>query len=73
MVEGGEKIYSSFIDYKLVNQIVTYISPQIIGSTQAKYFVAGTGFNDLINNLKFTVNEVAQLDSDVKIVYEVIG
>lgn len=72
MIEGGERIYSSFIDTKLVNQIVTYISPQIIGSTAAKHFVAGDGFIDLQNNLKLKTVSVAQLDNDVKIVYEVI-
>jgi diaminohydroxyphosphoribosylaminopyrimidine deaminase/5-amino-6-(5-phosphoribosylamino)uracil reductase len=73
MVEGGEKIYSSLIDAKLVNQIVTYISPQIIGSTNAKHFIAGNGFGDLVQNLKCKIISSCQLGNDLKVVYEVIN
>lgn len=72
LVEGGEQIYSSFIDAKLVNQIVCYYSPQLIGSKQAKHFYAGTGFANLQDNLQLKVTEVAQLGNDVKIVSQVI-
>lgn len=68
LVEGGEQVYSSFIDSGYVNQLICYYSPQLIGSLQAKHFFSGIGFTDLQNNMKFVIREVKQLDNDVKIV-----
>lgn len=73
LIEGGEKIYSSFLDAKAVNQIVTYISPQLIGSTQAKHLFAGVGFNDLQTNLHCKFTSYQQLGTDIKLVSEVIA
>lgn len=72
LVEGGEKIYSSFLDNKLVNQIISYISPQLIGSKDAKHLFAGNGFATLADNLKLKFTEVKQLGNDVKLVAQVI-
>ena len=69
LVEGGEGIYASFIESGYVNQIVTYISPQLIGSKEAKHFFAGSGFPNLVNNLKLKTEEIAQLGNDIKIIY----
>ena len=68
LAEGGEQIYSSFIDSGYVDQLVCYYSPQLIGSTQAKHLFAGNGFADLQSNMKFKISEVKQLGNDVKIV-----
>lgn len=72
LIEGGEQIYSSFLDAKAVNQIVSYLSPQLIGSTSAKHLFAGNGFMDLQHNLKCNFTEVKTLGNDIKIVAEVI-
>jgi diaminohydroxyphosphoribosylaminopyrimidine deaminase/5-amino-6-(5-phosphoribosylamino)uracil reductase len=69
LVEGGEGVYASFIESGYINQIVSYISPQLIGSKEAKHFFAGSGFPDLIDNLKLKTEEVTQLINDIKIVY----
>lgn len=71
-IEGGEKIYADFLDQKLVNQIVHYISPQLIGSKEAKHFYAGNGYSNLQTNLKLRFIEHIQLGNDLKIVSEVI-
>lgn len=68
LVEGGEQVYSSFIDSGYVDQLVCYYSPQLIGSTQAKHLFAGNGFADLQSNMKFKISEVKQIANDVKIV-----
>lgn len=68
MVEGGEAIYASFIDVNKVNQLVCYISPQLIGSKNAKHLFAGHGFDDLTDNMKLTIREVKQLGQDIKII-----
>lgn len=72
LVEGGEQIYSSFLDAKCVNQLVTYFSPQLIGSTDAKHLFAGNGFDELQTNLKFKFIHLEKLGNDIKIVSEVV-
>ncbi len=67
-IEGGEKIFASFIEAKLINQLITYISPQLIGSRDAKHFFAGNGFSNLTDNLHLKIREIKQLGNDIKIV-----
>lgn len=70
MVEGGEAVYSSFLDVKAVNQLVIYYSPQLIGSREAKHFYTGSGFNDLQSNLKLELYNTENLDGNLKVVLE---
>ncbi len=72
LVEGGEQIYSSFLDVGAVNQLVCYYSPQLIGSKLAKHLFAGIGFGDLQSNLQFKISETKQLGNDIKIVSQII-
>lgn len=69
LLEGGERIYSSFLDAKAVNQLVCYYSPQVIGSLHAKHLFAGIGFANLESNLHFKLEEVRQIATDVKMVF----
>jgi len=73
LVEGGEQVYSSFLDAKAINQLVCYFSPQLIGSIHAKHLFAGVGFASLANNLKLRLSEVQQLGDNVKIVCNLNG
>lgn len=70
MVEGGEGIYSSFLDAKTVNQLVIYYSPQLIGSRDAKHFYSGLGFADLQSNLKLELESSENLDGNLKVVLQ---
>lgn len=70
MVEGGEGIYSSFLDAKTVNQLVIYYSPQLIGSRDAKHFYSGKGFADLQSNLKLELASSENLDGNLKVVLQ---
>jgi diaminohydroxyphosphoribosylaminopyrimidine deaminase/5-amino-6-(5-phosphoribosylamino)uracil reductase len=54
LVEGGKTLLSSFFDSKLVNEIVSYISPNIIANNSPKLSVnydrvAGIGQDILVN------------------------
>ena len=46
LVEGGAKVHGSFVDADLVDEVVVFIAPILIGGT-APAAVAGTGFADL--------------------------
>jgi diaminohydroxyphosphoribosylaminopyrimidine deaminase/5-amino-6-(5-phosphoribosylamino)uracil reductase len=44
LVEGGGILLGSLFDLKLVDKVIAYIAPMIIGGEEAKSPVAGEGF-----------------------------
>jgi len=47
LVEGGGELLGSFFDYQLVDKVVTFISPIIIGGHEAKAAVDGCGIDNI--------------------------
>ena len=47
LVEGGSKLLGSFFDYDLVDKVLTFISPIIVGGNQATPAVGGCGINNI--------------------------
>ncbi len=39
-VEGGQTVHASFLQTKYFNEIVTYISPKLIGGSKALLYLA---------------------------------
>ena len=68
LVEGGNKIISSFLDNGLINQLVMYISPILIGGKNAPTFFAGTGFAKLSEAIKLEFEPIEYLDDNIKLV-----
>jgi diaminohydroxyphosphoribosylaminopyrimidine deaminase / 5-amino-6-(5-phosphoribosylamino)uracil reductase len=68
LVEGGHTVHTSFIQAKLFNQVVLYISPLLIGGITAPQFFAGTGFVHLKDaiNLEYVSTEL--IDGNLKII-----
>ncbi|MCI0763265.1 bifunctional diaminohydroxyphosphoribosylaminopyrimidine deaminase/5-amino-6-(5-phosphoribosylamino)uracil reductase RibD [Bacillus sp. TL12] len=67
-VEGGQSIHASFLETKCFNEIVTYISPKLIGGKDAPTMFGGTGFNKLQDALSLQIQEMKQIGDDIKIV-----
>ena len=44
-VEGGQTVHASFLQTKYFNEIVTYISPKLIGGKNALLYLAAMVFN----------------------------
>ena len=68
LVEGGNKIISSFLDKGLINQLVLYMAPILIGGQGAPTFFAGAGFAKLSEALKLEFEPTEYLDGDIKLV-----
>ena len=51
LVEGGGKLLGSLFDHKLVDKVMAFISPIIIGGSQAKTAVAGDGVDNVVEAL----------------------
>ncbi|MDN6967345.1 bifunctional diaminohydroxyphosphoribosylaminopyrimidine deaminase/5-amino-6-(5-phosphoribosylamino)uracil reductase RibD [Oenococcus sp. UCMA 17063] len=63
LVEGGSKIQAAFVKQKLVDQLVVYLSPKIIGG-QGLPAVYGQGLSE---TLDFSKVKMVQLGNDLRI------
>lgn len=52
LVEGGGQLLGSFFDNKLVDKVIVFIAPIIIGGKHAKTAVAGQGVQNVAESLK---------------------
>ncbi len=67
-VEGGATVNDSFLTQKLVNQIVLYMAPILIGGSRAPTSFEGDGIASLQNALKVQFESVQQIGHDLKII-----
>ncbi|MGE1006578.1 bifunctional diaminohydroxyphosphoribosylaminopyrimidine deaminase/5-amino-6-(5-phosphoribosylamino)uracil reductase RibD [Bacillus anthracis] len=67
-VEGGQTVHASFLQTKYFNEIVTYISPKLIGGKDAPTLFGGNGFSTLQDALSLEIQEMKQIGDDIKIV-----
>lgn len=68
LIEGGNKIHTSFIEAKLFNQLVIYMAPKLIGGEKAPQFFAGNGFEKLADTLDLAIENFVHIDEDIKII-----
>ena len=66
-VEGGQTVHASFLQTKYFNEIVTYISPKLIGG-KMPYFIWRQWFSTLQDALSLEIQEMKQVGDDIKIV-----
>jgi len=67
LVEGGNKLFGYLFDQKLVDKVLAFVSPIIIGGERAKSAVGGTGVNRVSEALQLNRVRVTEFGSDVLI------
>ena len=67
LIEAGPALSGSFLDKELVDELVVYIAPKILGS-DAKPLFELTGLTSLAESKRFNVVEVAKLGDDIKVI-----
>ena len=67
LVEGGGVLLGSLFDRALVDKVVTFIAPIIIGGSEAKTAVAGRGVDRVVDSLKLKRVSVERFDEDVMV------
>lgn len=67
-VEGGAKVHDSFIRANAVQEIIAYLAPKIIGGSEAKTPVGGSGFARMIDVLELMIKRVETIGQDIKII-----
>jgi diaminohydroxyphosphoribosylaminopyrimidine deaminase/5-amino-6-(5-phosphoribosylamino)uracil reductase len=67
LVEGGGILLGSFFDQKLVDKVIAFIAPIIIGGQGAKIPVAGEGVGKLAEALRLERISVGRFDDDLMV------
>ncbi len=67
LVEGGGTLLGAFFDMGLVDKVVTFIAPVIIGGKEAVPAVGGMGSSTLAEAMRLRDVEVQQFDDDLMV------
>ncbi len=73
LVEGGATLHGALFDAGLVDKVVAFIAPVVIGGAEAPGPVGGLGREFIANALRLTGVEHVELDGDLMIVGRPIG
>jgi len=67
LVEGGETILGSLFDSRLVDKVIAFIAPIIIGGKEAKTAVGGKGVDKVVDSLNLERVTVKRLGEDLMV------
>lgn len=67
LVEAGPTLCGAFIEAELVDELVLYIAPKLLGS-DARALLNLTGITSMDSALEFSISEVSQIGEDIKLV-----
>ncbi|MGF9853529.1 bifunctional diaminohydroxyphosphoribosylaminopyrimidine deaminase/5-amino-6-(5-phosphoribosylamino)uracil reductase RibD [Bacillus paramobilis] len=68
LIEGGGGINASFFENQLIDKVVLYIAPKLIGGQQAPTFLEGTGIKKMGEAVELTDITVECMGKDFKFV-----
>ncbi|MEW9501793.1 bifunctional diaminohydroxyphosphoribosylaminopyrimidine deaminase/5-amino-6-(5-phosphoribosylamino)uracil reductase RibD [Jeotgalibacillus marinus] len=66
-VEGGAKVHGAFLDQKLVNRLVMYIAPKIVGNGRAFSVFNGAGVLKMDDAWKLSIESMHTIGPDIKV------
>ncbi|WP_101842316.1 bifunctional diaminohydroxyphosphoribosylaminopyrimidine deaminase/5-amino-6-(5-phosphoribosylamino)uracil reductase RibD [Halobacillus sp. Marseille-P3879] len=68
LIEGGATVADTFVRAGLVNEVITYMAPKLIGGKEALTSVAGKGVSELKNVDRFEFVSSERIGEDLKII-----
>ncbi len=69
LLEGGARLHACAWEAGLVNEVVAYLAPKVVGGTEAPGPVAGTGVAAMADAWRLGSPQVGLVGSDVRIVW----
>jgi diaminohydroxyphosphoribosylaminopyrimidine deaminase / 5-amino-6-(5-phosphoribosylamino)uracil reductase len=66
LIEGGGEINASFMEDKLIDKLVVYIAPKVIGGKNAPSFLQGVGVMKMSEAIEFADVSFTQVGKDYK-------
>jgi diaminohydroxyphosphoribosylaminopyrimidine deaminase/5-amino-6-(5-phosphoribosylamino)uracil reductase len=68
LIEGGSEINASFFENKLVDKMIIYMAPKLIGGRNAPSFLAGNGFEKMNDAVELSDVSLETLGKDFKFI-----
>lgn len=68
LIEGGGEVNASFIENKLMDKLILYFAPKIIGGRLAPSFVEGTGITKMQDAIEFKDISFTQFGKDYRFI-----
>lgn len=68
LIEGGSTLNYSAFSEGIVDKVISFIAPAIVGGAQAPTPVGGDGFEKIGDAIKLTIDKVERIDKDVLII-----
>jgi diaminohydroxyphosphoribosylaminopyrimidine deaminase/5-amino-6-(5-phosphoribosylamino)uracil reductase len=73
LVEGGPTLAWELVERRLVDRVVLYLAPKLIGGREAPGVLEGEGVSRISEALPFHIEEVVRVGPDIKVVGRVHG
>lgn len=70
-VEGGATVNGSLLKERAFNQLITYISPKLVGGEMAPTSFGGDGIKKLTEAVRLQIRSVEKVGDDIKVIAEV--
>lgn len=67
-IEGGGNMNAAFLEKKLVDKVVLYIAPKLIGGKDAPTFLEGTGIDQMKDAIQLINTDIQKIGQDYKFV-----
>ncbi len=68
IIEGGGNIHASFLQAKLVDKVILYIAPKLVGGKDAPTFLEGKGIELMEDAIELTDTEITTIGNDFKFI-----
>ena len=68
LIEGGGEVNASFIENKLMDKLILYVAPKIIGGRLAPSFVEGTGITKMQDAIEFKDISFTKVGKDYRFI-----
>ncbi|PAV28249.1 riboflavin biosynthesis protein RibD [Virgibacillus profundi] len=66
LIEGGGNINASFLENKLIDKVVLYFAPKLIGGQNAPTFLEGTGIDQMKDAVELIDTDIIRVGKDYK-------
>ena len=68
IIEGGGNVNASFLEHKLIDKVVLYIAPKLIGGKDAPTFLEGAGIELMKDAIELTDTQMLPVGKDFKFI-----
>lgn len=68
IIEGGGNIHASFLENNLIDKVILYIAPKLVGGKDAPTFLEGKGITEMKDAIELENMQITPIGKDFKLV-----